>query len=110
MMNLSRRTLLSMSVATLISGDASQAFGQDHPRIGLIFVGASWCPVCHVAAAVLAPAAERSDMDILVASQDGKAIKPWVDFVDARGNPLTQRIRAIPTALLHNSGLGGFTS
>jgi thiol-disulfide isomerase/thioredoxin len=72
---------------------------QDHPRIGLIFVGASWCPVCHAAASILAPAAEQSGLDILVASQDGKAIAPWTSFVDARGNPLTAKVKSIPTLL-----------
>lgn len=70
-----------------------------HPRIALIFVGASWCPVCHSAAAVLGPAAARSGLEILVASQDGKPIAPWSDFVDARASSLTATVKAIPTLL-----------
>ena len=98
-MHLTRRTLLLSSIAIPVFLLAGIASAEDHPRIGLIFVGASWCPVCHAAAAVLAPAAERSGLDILVASQDGKAIKPWPAFVDARGNPITASIHAIPVLL-----------
>ena len=98
-MQLTRRNLLLSSVTLPALFLAGAALAEDHPRIGLIFVGASWCPVCHAAAAVLAPAAERSGIDILVASQDGKAIKPWSAFVDARGNPITASIHAIPVLL-----------
>jgi hypothetical protein len=72
---------------------------QEHPRIGLIFVGASWCAACHAAASILAPAAEKSGLGILVASHDGKAIEPWSSFVDARGNPLTAEVKTLPTLL-----------
>jgi thiol-disulfide isomerase/thioredoxin len=75
------------------------AFSRPIPKIALIFVGANWCPVCHAAAAVLAPAAERSSLEILVASHDGKPIAPWPDFVDARGHPLTAEVKALPTLL-----------
>lgn len=98
-MQLTRRTLLLSSIGLPSLFLCGTARAEDHPRIGLIFVGASWCPVCHAAAAVLAPAAERSGIDILVASQDGKAIKPWPAFVDARGNPITASIHAIPVLL-----------
>lgn len=98
-MQMTRRTLLLSATALPALIIAGTALAEEHPRIGLIFVGASWCPVCHAAAAVLAPAAERSGIDILVASQDGKAIKPWPAFVDARGNPITASIHAIPVLL-----------
>lgn len=98
-MQLTRRSVLLCSIALPTLSLSSTAWAEDRPRIGLIFVGASWCPVCHAAAAVLAPAAKRSGIDILVASQDGKAIKPWLAFVDARGNPITASIRAIPVLL-----------
>lgn len=98
-MTLTRRTLLLTSIAIPAFLSAGSALAEGHPRIGLIFVGASWCPVCHAAAAVLAPAAVRSGIDILVASQDGKPIQPWTAFVDARGNPITAAIHAIPVLL-----------
>lgn len=105
-MLLTRRTLLLTTItlpALLLAGKVSAG---SHPRIGLIFVGASWCPVCHAAAAVLAPAAERSGIDILVASQDGKPIQPWPASVDARGNPITAGIPAIPVLLFVDLGSG----
>lgn len=96
---LSRRTLLGALSSVLFPAFASDAKAGEHPKIALIFVGASWCPVCHGAAAALAPAAARSELEVLVASQDGKPIPPWTDFVDARGNPLTAEVKALPTLL-----------
>ena len=99
-MRVTRRKFL---ITTMVAAPAillpGMATANPHPEIGLIFVGASWCPVCHAAAAVLAPAAERSGLDILVASQDGKPIAPWPAFVDARGNRITASITAIPVLL-----------
>ena len=94
---MNRRSFISTALAVASLPAAMQA--QEHPRIGLIFVGASWCAVCHAAASILAPAAEQSGLEILVASQDGKAIEPWTSFVDARGNPLTAEVKSIPTLL-----------
>lgn len=94
----SRRSVLTLALSTVTLA-AGPALARSHPQIALIFVGASWCPVCHAAAAVLAPAAERSDLDILVASHDGKPIAPWPAFVDARGHPLTSGVKALPTLL-----------
>ena len=97
---MNRRRFLNSGLCALALGAAPAALGaQEHPRIGLIFVGASWCAVCHAAASILAPTAEKSGLDILVASQDGKAITPWPNFVDARGNPLTAGVKSIPTLL-----------
>ena len=92
-----RRSFISSALAVASLPATMQA--QEHPRIGLIFIGASWCAVCHAAASILAPAAEQSGLEILVASQDGKAIEPWTSFVDARGNPLTAEVKSIPTLL-----------
>lgn len=96
-----RRLFLTGSLlATLtLPGHSALAATPDHPRIALIFVGASWCPVCHAAAAVLAPMAVRSGIDVLVASQDGKPIAPWPACVDARGHRLAASVTAIPTLL-----------
>ena len=96
---LSRRAVLAAAASLFLPTFTSAAKAGEHPRIALIFVGASWCPVCHGAAAALAPAAARSQLEILVASQDGKPIPPWTDFVDARGNPLTADVKALPTLL-----------
>ena len=96
---LSRRAVLAAFSVTLFPVLTPAARAGEHPRIALIFVGASWCPVCHGAAAAPAPAAARSELEILVASQDGKPIPPWTDFVDARGNPLTADVKALPTLL-----------
>lgn len=103
-MHLTRRhlLLLSAAVATL----PRTAAAGSRPPIGLIFVGASWCPVCHQAAAALAPAAARSGLDILVASQDGKAIAPWEHFVDGRANWITAGITEIPTLLFIDTARG----
>lgn len=97
--NLTRRSFIALTLPLLPIVQPGRAFAALHPRIALIFVGASWCPVCHAAAAVLAPASDRSDLDVLVASQDGKPISPWPDFVDARGHPLTADVKALPTLL-----------
>lgn len=94
---MNRRSFMTSAVVAAGLPAALQA--QEHPRIGLIFIGASWCAVCHAAASILAPAAEQSGLEILVASQDGKAIEPWTSFVDARGNPLTAEVKSIPTLL-----------
>ncbi len=105
-MRLTRRNLLALPAALGLGTAVEPIAANPRPPIGLIFVGASWCPVCHQAALVLAPAAERSGLDILVASQDGKAIAPWTSFVDARGNRITASITEIPTLLFVDTARG----
>lgn len=68
----------------------------DRP-IGLILVGASWCPFCKAAAQTLDASVGPAGLAVLIASQDGKPIPPYADFVDARGHPIAKDILAIPT-------------
>jgi hypothetical protein len=105
-MRLTRRHLLALPAVLGLGTAVEPIAANPRPPIGLIFVGASWCPVCHQAAAVLAPATERSGLDILVASQNGKAIAPWTSFLDARGNRITASITEIPTLLFVDTARG----
>ena len=95
-----RRDLL-LGGAALALGQAVPAAAQDmrDSPIGLILVGASWCPFCKSASGTLFAAAGPAELPVLVASKDGKAIPPYPDFVDARGHPFAKDVVEIPTLL-----------
>lgn len=79
-------------------------------RIGLIFVAASWCPVCKQAAPVLALFSEQSGIPVLVASQDNRPIPPFADAVPARDHPVAKSILHVPTILVFDGGRDEITS
>lgn len=70
--------------------------------IGLVFVGASWCPVCKQAAPVLALFAEQSGLPILVASQDNRPIAPFLHAIPAADHPIARAVRQVPTLLIYD--------
>lgn len=94
-----RRRFLIGAAAAPLALTALPAVAQDGPArpIGLILVGASWCPFCKAAAQTLNASAGPAGLSVLIASQDGKPIEPYADFVDARGHPIARDILAIPT-------------
>jgi glutaredoxin len=65
--------------------------------IGLVLIGASWCPFCKAAAQTLFAAAPPAHLPVLVASHDGKPIPPFEEFVDARGHPVAAKYLKLPT-------------
>ncbi|WP_258186521.1 conjugal transfer protein TraF [Cereibacter changlensis] len=98
-MSMNRRDLLlaAASLPALALPARAQAM-RDRP-IGLILVGASWCPFCKAAANTLFASAEPASIPVLIASQDGKPIPPYGDFVEAAGHPIARDIVQIPTLL-----------
>src|SRR6056300_298967 len=66
---------------------------------GIIFAGASWCPVCKKAAPVLAAISERFGVPVLVASADERPIPPFPNLVPLAGHPLARSVAAYPTTL-----------
>jgi len=68
--------------------------------LGIILVGASWCPWCHGAAEQLAIAAGQWGWPILIASLDNTPIPPFEDFIEASNHPLTVDINRLPTTLI----------
>lgn len=68
--------------------------------LGVVFMGASWCPHCHAAAPILAGLARNSGVGVLVGSFDGRPIEPFPDFVDASTHPLGKEVRAFPTTVI----------
>jgi thiol-disulfide isomerase/thioredoxin len=94
-----RELLIGTAMLSLVSclPAGAQAIGES--PIGLILVGASWCPFCKSASGTLFAAAGPAELPVLVASKDGKAIPPYSDFVDARGHPFAKDVVEIPTLL-----------
>lgn len=70
---------------------------------GIIFAGASWCPVCKKAAPVLAALSERFDLPVIVASADERPIPPFPNLVPLAGHPLAAAVAAYPTTFIYNS-------
>lgn len=70
---------------------------------GIIFVGASWCPVCHKAAPLLKAISDQLNVPVLVASGDAKPIAPFSEFVPAAGHPLAAEVREYPTVLIYSA-------
>ena len=97
MMN--RRSLIlgGLSVSVL----ASPLRAQDQAEaIGIIMVGASWCPYCKGAAVQLHRAAQEWNWPVLIASLDNQPIPPFPDYIPSRGHPLTRDVRRMPTTLV----------
>lgn len=91
-----RRTLILGAAAALAP---LPAVADPSAPVGLILVGASWCPFCKGAAQALHAAAGPAGLPVLVASHDGRPIPPFEEFVDARGHPLAAGVRQWPTLL-----------
>lgn len=70
---------------------------------GIIFAGASWCPVCKKAAPVLAALSERFGVPVIVASADERPIAPFPNLVPLVGHPLAEAVGAYPTTFIYNS-------
>lgn len=70
---------------------------------GIIFAGASWCPVCKKAAPVLAALCERLEVPVIVASADERPIPPFPNLVPLVGHPLAEAVTAYPTTFIYNS-------
>lgn len=106
---ISRRTIVLGGLAGLLG---SKAGANPAPSTGIIFVGASWCPVCKRAAPICKVFADRHGLSVLVASQDARPIEPFSHFVDARDHPISMGVRALPTTLVYlstaDSVIGGF--
>jgi len=96
---MNRRHFIIGLATSALSGQTLSAEEYQKPNIGLIFIGSSWCIYCKAAAQTLNAAAEPVGLPILVASQDGKPIPPFNDFVLAEGHPLAANVVKIPTLL-----------
>jgi thiol-disulfide isomerase/thioredoxin len=72
-------------------------------KIAFIFVGASWCPVCHQAAPMLALFSRRTGVPVLVASQDGRPIAPFERFVPSAEHPIAMSVKLLPTTLVYSN-------
>lgn len=70
---------------------------------GIIFAGASWCPVCKKAAPVLAALSERFGVPVIIASADERPIAPFPNLVPLAGHPLAEVVAAYPTTFIYNS-------
>jgi len=96
---MNRRAFLIGSVASALI--TSKALAQT-TKTAFIFVGASWCPVCHRAAPVLARIAIQSGTPVLVASADGRPIAPFERFVSTQDHPIANAVTAYPTTLVYS--------
>jgi thiol-disulfide isomerase/thioredoxin len=92
-----KRREFILTASTLALPLSAQAEGLD---LGVVFMGASWCPHCHAAAPILAALAHNSGVGVLVGSFDGRPIEPFSEFVDASSHPLGKNVRAFPTTVV----------
>lgn len=100
---MNRRHFLSLvSAGTLLPQPVLSATS----GFGIIFVGASWCPVCKQAAPVLALYAQQSGLPVLVASKDGRPIAPFPEFVESSQHPIAMHYSALPTTLVFSRAAG----
>lgn len=99
---LTRRRVLAGFAAGLLPARPGQA-QEVEGRAAVIFVGASWCPVCKTAAPMLALFCQTNAIPVLVASHDGRPIPPFETFELANSNPLTAPISALPTTLVYSN-------
>ncbi|RYG89907.1 thioredoxin [Loktanella sp. IMCC34160] len=107
-MRLSRRTFLTSALA-LAGSSHSRASAEGAPTtgVGIIMVGASWCPVCKQAAPILALFAEQRGLPVLVATEDARPIPPFPAFVPAMGHPVAATVTAYPTTFVYSGVAGG---
>lgn len=100
----SRRTLLAglavLSASPVLSASVAWANHDPSSRLGIILVGASWCPWCHGAADQLHVATLQWGWPVLIASLDNKPIPPFDAFIEASDHPLTVGINRLPTTLI----------
>lgn len=68
--------------------------------LGIIMVGASWCPFCKGAAVQLYRAASEWGWPVLIASLDNRPIPPFTEFIPSQGHPLTRDVLRLPTTLI----------
>ena len=103
----SRRKFALMTLAAtgaargVLVGDVAQA--QTDLGVGIIFVGASWCPACKNAAPVLAAIASSTGIPVIVASHDARPIAPFTEFVDARSHSVARQITRFPHTSIYSS-------
>lgn len=92
-----RQIIIGAGMACLAT--SSPARGQ--LAVGFIFVAASWCPFCKLAAPVIYDIAAEERLVTLVVSKDNAPIPPFETFVSASGHPIADAIEAIPALLIY---------
>ena len=106
-----RRTFILSAGATLILPPFALADAPGKsPGVGIIFIGASWCPVCKDAAPVLAAMCEPAGIPVLVVSQDGRPIPPFPSITDGAAHPIASEVQALPTTLIFSQAKGDLTA
>lgn len=96
---LNRRQVLLGPPALLFAGTAKAQV----TATGIIFAGASWCPVCKKAAPILAALSERHGLPVIVASADVRPIAPFETVVPLAEHPIASAVTAYPTTFIYNS-------
>lgn len=92
-----RQFILGGSFAAVLPAPSA---ARNATPIGIIFLGASWCPYCKRAAPILAGISQRARVPVLVASFDDRPIDPFPDYVSAHGHPLASNVRVFPTTVV----------
>lgn len=96
-----RQLLIGLAPGLIAAGSAGAQDFEGHAAI--IFVGASWCPVCKTAAPMLALFCQTNAIPVLVASHDGRPIPPFESVELASTNPLTAPISVLPTTFVYSN-------
>lgn len=93
-------TLLAFSANPALPARAASDEQTPASALGIILVGASWCPWCHGAAEQLHIATQQWGWPVLIASIDQTPIPPFESFIEAAEHPLAAGIIRLPTTLI----------
>lgn len=70
------------------------------PKIGILFFGAGWCPLCHKAAAILHQMRLAGQIEIFAVSLDGKPLGVINDIVPDDGRAEKLGIVGVPQTFM----------
>ena len=101
MQRFNRREILIGAAATAAACVPAPATARGQLAVGFIFVAASWCPFCKLAAPIINTIAAEERLATLVVSKDAKPIPPFTEFVEAAGHPVADAIEAVPALLIY---------
>lgn len=102
---LTRRVFLATGASALTAPVVAKA-----NDFGLIFVGASWCPICVQAAPVLLSwLQDKPHIPLLVASGDDQPLPFFAETIAASSHPIARQVRGFPTTLGYSNRTGGLT-
>lgn len=103
LINYNRRTLITSFIGCAATASLASKSTASTNDLAFVFIGASWCSVCHRAAPVLFEIVEYLDIHVMAVSLDAKPIAPFIDIIDGTNHPLAANGKPIPRTMLWSS-------